>query len=119
MPYLIPRSASVTLDDTGSGQVEFQIDNTNQRWIVDSISVFTSQAAGSSPVPQAMVFLDDVAPLHLQGGTNSGSLDTGQGSCILYPDNMLIVVWSGGIPGSTATAVISGSYDPAGVPLSS
>ena len=117
MPYLIPRSDSVALDGDGNGQVTFAIDNTNQRWIIDTVSVQTSQAPTATPIPQAMVFLDDTTPQGLQGGTFAGSMDTAAGRCILYPDNMMIVAWTGGVPGTTATATIAGTFDPAGVPL--
>ena len=118
MPYLIPRSASVTLDANGNGQVTFAIDNTNVRWILDYVKVLTNQAATATPVPQANTYKNQVQPQNWEGGTYSGNLDIASGRTILYEGDTLFVVWSGGIPGSVATAVIDGTFDPAGVPLS-
>lgn len=113
MGYLIPRSQSVTLDSSGAGTVSFSIDNTNQRWSVDAVHVETTQALSAIPVPQARTFRNGVA----QGGTNSGNFDTAAGRVDLYDGDVLAVTWAGGIPGTVATAVIGGWFDPAGVPL--
>lgn len=118
MPYLQPRSGSVTLDATGAGTVTFSVDNTNQRWIIDWVTVQTNQAPAATPVPRVISYQNQVgAPAGFRGGSNSGNLDSAQGRVILYPDDILYFVWSGGIPGSVATAVIAGTFDPAGVPL--
>jgi hypothetical protein len=117
MPYLIPRTQNTTLDASGNGQVTFAIDNTNQRWIIDAVTVQTSQAPASTPVPQALVYRNAVTPQALEGGTYNGNFDTASGRVILYEGDTIYVTWSGGIPGSTATAIIHGTFNPAGVPL--
>lgn len=117
MPYLIPRTASVTLDASGAGAVAFNVDNTNQRWIIDTVAVQTSQAANTAPVPQAIAYRNSIDRQGFAGGTMTGNLDTAQGRMILYPDDTLYVAWTGGIPGTIATATVSGTFDPAGVPL--
>lgn len=117
MPYLIPRSLSVTLDGSGNGQVAFTIDNTNQRWIIDQVKVLTSQGPTQLPVPRAQTYRNQVAPQFAEGGTYSGNFDVSTGRTILYTGDTLFVVWTGGVPGSLATAVIAGTFDPAGTPI--
>jgi hypothetical protein len=115
--YLIPRDKSVTLDSNGNGNVDFSIDNTNVRWVIDLVSVETNQAANSTPVPTCVFRLNDPVTGKFLGGTQSGALDTGNGRAILFTGDTLYAVWSGGIPGSIATATISGTFDPAGAKI--
>lgn len=117
MGYLRPRTGQVTLDGTGAGTVELAIDNTNQRWLVDYVTVQTNQAAGATPVPRCLTYQNVVSQQGFIGGTNNGAMDTAQGRIVMYPDDVVKFVWSGGIPGSVATATISGTFVPAGVPL--
>lgn len=112
VPYLVPRTEHVTLDQAGGGSVSFQIDNTNQRWVIDLATVSTDQTA-SAPVPVCLCYLDGT----FAGGTRQADMDTGQGRIVLYPDSVLEFRWSGGVPGSVATATIAGTFDRAGVPL--
>lgn len=118
--YLIPRSQKTQLDANGNGQVEFEIDNGNARWIVDDLRVRTLTAAGqitATPVPRAEVFRNNIAPQYSEGGTYSGNFDQAGGRTILYPGDVLYVVWTGGVPGSTAVAILAGTFDPPGTPL--
>lgn len=118
MLYLQPRAASVKLDATGKGTVTFEIDNTNQRWVIDSAGCTTDQAADVTPIPRFDVYLNGTDNTHWRGGTDNGRRDLATGRVVLYPGDVLYGVWTGGIPGSTATALIDGTFDPAGVPLS-
>lgn len=118
MPYMLPRSSSVKLDANGNGQVVFVIDNTNQRWVIDSGGSLTDQAPGSTPIPRCDVYQGQVTNEAWRGGTYNGARDQFTGRFVLYPDDSLIFAWTGGVPGSTATGTISGTFDPAGVPLS-
>lgn len=119
MPYLIPRTSQpVTLDANGNGQTQFSIDNSNQRWIIDYVSVATDQAPTATPIPRVVLFLDSIDNGHIEGGTSSGNFDFSTGRTILYPDSVLYVVWTGGIQGTRAWASIKGTFDPAGLPLS-
>jgi hypothetical protein len=120
VPYLIPRSQTTTLDGSGNGQVSFVIDNTNVRWIIDTVHVATVDASGNittTPVPQAKTYRNQVSPQTFAGGTFSGNFDTASGRVILYTGDTLFVVWTGGVPGSFATATIEGTFDPRGTPL--
>lgn len=117
MPDLIPRPKSVTLDGSGNGTVQFSIDNHNQRWVVNYVHVLTSQAVSATPVPVCQFYKNGTGATQSVGGTYSGNLDTATGRVILFADDVLYAVWSGGIPGSVATAIISGTWDPDGAPL--
>jgi hypothetical protein len=107
---LQPRTLSVTLDGNGNGTVGFSIDNANTEWLVDAVAVSTNQAQTATPVPTASTYKNTIGPAGAQGGTNSGNFDTGQGTCALFNGDVLYVVWSGGIPGTIATATIGGQF---------
>lgn len=113
MPYLRPRSQSAKLDVNGATVMSWQIDNLNQRWIIDYVSVQTDQPSSATPIPTVRFTLGQV----FVGGSQAGNLDVASGRVILYPDDVLTATWAGGVPGSTATATIAGTFDPAGLPL--
>jgi hypothetical protein len=115
--YLIPRSLSAVLDANGNGQVGFSIDNSNQQWVIDGVTVQTDSLANATPVPTATVYLNNIEPSGFHGGTYSGNLDTATGGAVLFDGDTLYVVWSGGIPGSKATATIHGQFTRAGEPI--
>lgn len=112
MRYLIPRTQTVKLDSSGAGTATIVIDNSNQRWIIDLATVSTDQA-DAAPVPTCLIYLDET----FMGGSRQGNMDTAQGRVVMYPDSVLSARWSGGIPGSIATVSVSGTFDPAGLPL--
>lgn len=114
MPRLIPRSLSTVLDGGGGGQVAFAIDNSNRRWSIDSVGTQTNQAPNTAPVPRATTYKNITGPQGFEGGTNSGNFDASSGRTDLYEGDVLYVVWTGGIPGTTATATINGDFTPAG-----
>lgn len=117
MGYLIPRTATVTLDGNGNGQVTFAIDNTNQRWVLDAVGVATDQALNTTPIPRADTYVNGTSNQNWRGGTFNGQRDLSSGRIVLYTGDTLYVVWTGGIPGSHATAVIDGTFDAAGATL--
>ncbi len=115
--YLSPRPFKVTLDGNGNGNVAISIDNTNVRWVIDKVSVETNQAANTSPIPRCVFRMGDPVSGTFLGGTESGSLDTGDGRAILFAGDTMYAVWSGGVPGSIATATVTGTFDPAGATI--
>lgn len=119
MPFLIPRTKSVLLNAQGYGEVTFEIDNTNARWLLDSVNVQITDTGGnplpnSSPVPAANTYLNAITPNGWRGGTQNGNLDQGAGRAILYAGDVLYVVWTGGAPGTVGQATIDGTYTGAG-----
>lgn len=117
MPFLIPRSHATTLDANGNGQVEFSIDNTNQRWSIDAMSLHNTAALDSTPVPRVDIYQNTISGAGFRGGTDNGIRDVATGRLIMYPDDVIYVTWTGGIPGSEVAATIDGTFDPAGVPI--
>jgi hypothetical protein len=117
VPYLIPRTRSVQLDANGNGTVSFEIDNTNQRWVIDALGCSTSQTLDTTPIPRFDVYVNGTDNIHWRGGTYNGQRDLASGRIVLYPGDILYCTWTGGIPGTEATALLDGTFDPAGVPI--
>lgn len=112
MPQL-PRSfsaypVSVTLDSNGNGAIRFQAVGSNIRLTNRSVRA-------SSSVAQAIAttYKNQIGQDYRLDGTNSGS--TGDSLSVpidLFDGESVIVVWSGGDPGATATATFSGKQLP-------
>ena len=106
----LKKAGKVTLDSNGNGTVTLGPDNAWQRWDVTGIVVKTSQSATSTPVPQAEVFVNaTTSPANSEGATSSGNNDTFNGATEVGPADNLNIVWSGGISGSVATAIVTGT----------
>jgi hypothetical protein len=109
-PGQVKKSGQVTLDQNGYGVITFCPDNAWQRWEINQVVVSTNQAATDVPVPVAEVFVNDVSSRgNSEGGTSSGNQDVLVGLINVGPVDQLSVVWTGGIPGSVATTVITGA----------
>lgn len=113
----LKKNGSVVLNAAGAGTIFFDPENARQRWEVTSVVVATSQAATATPVPQAGVYLNGVyqgssaitSAGGSQGVTWSGSQDTFSGKTDVGPCDQLAVVFTAGIPGTTAYANLSGT----------
>lgn len=107
---ILNKAGSVVLDATGSGVITFDPDNARQRWEVTRIPVSTSQAAGTTPIPRVSVSVNEPSsPGNGQGATWSGNLDTFTGLTDVGPCDFLAVTFTGGQPGTTAYANVSGT----------
>lgn len=105
---VLDEAASVVLDATGAGTVVLQPDSF-RTWTVTSINVRTSQGVTATPVPQATVYLGDASPGQIVAQTWMGNRATAGGSpLVVQPSQRLIVEWTNGVPGSTATASLYG-----------
>lgn len=105
---VLQKSATVTLDGNGNGTVDFDVDNAWQRWVIDSVRVKTSQGNTQTPYPLAEVFNGPIASAFSEGATFTGNQDTFRGRVDLDAGSELHVVWTGGVPGSVATARVTG-----------
>lgn len=106
----LKKAGSVKLDSSGRGVVSFITDNSWQRWEVDAIAVKTNQGATQVPVPVAEAFVNDPSSAgNSEGGTSSGSQDTMSGRINLSGPDTLNIVWTGGISGTIATAIVTGT----------
>lgn len=102
-------SASVVLDSSGSGTVDFDVDNSWQRWVVDSVRVKTNQGDFQTPYPSAEVFSGAaIADRFSQGKSWTGNNDVFRGRVDLDSGSEMHVVWTGGISGTIATARVTG-----------
>lgn len=105
---LLSKSGTVTLDGSGNGTIDFSVDHAWQRWEIDSINVKTSQASTQTPYPTAEVFAGPIAAAFSEGASWTGNQDTFSGRVDLDAGTDLHIVWTGGVPGSIATARLHG-----------
>ncbi|MFJ6530879.1 hypothetical protein ACIQMZ_37235 [Streptomyces longwoodensis] len=102
---------AVTLNASGGGVVTFQPD-AFRTWTVTAINVRTDQGVTVTPVPQCTVYLGDRSPGQIVAQTWMGNRATAGGSpVVVQPSQQLIVEWTGGVPGSRATASLYGTMD--------
>jgi hypothetical protein len=101
---------TVTLNASGYGTVTFQPEGF-RRWNVTAINVLTDQGPTQTPVPRCKVYLDGIGGRVIaqtwmgNGSTAGGSPEDVQ------PSQLLVVEWTAGVPGSHATAFLSGTMD--------
>lgn len=103
---------NVTLDSNGNGVLYFQTDSGSQEWYVQRIAVRTTQTPTQTPFPQAEVFdTDSPTSGSSLGATASGHndiYDAAGGPIHVGTADTLSVVWTGGIPGTVASATLRG-----------
>lgn len=103
------RAGSAVLDVNGNGLIVFDSDNAWQTVTVEYVVVSTDQAAGTS-IPTVRVYKGEPAAANFEGGTIDGNLDTGVGRIVMGPADEIQVKFTGGVPGSRATARLSGTF---------
>lgn len=98
---------SVMLDGAGDGSTAFRANG--ETWTID----FTSVACSPRTIEaRAYVYKNYIGDAYLLDNTLTGSTgDTTDTTYLLTDGESLIVVWTGGNPGATATATIRGSAD--------
>lgn len=101
---------SVTLNASGYGIVTFQPPG-YRTWTVTAINVLTDQGATVTPVPRCKAYLGGLGGRVIaqtwmgNGATAGGSPEQVQ------PSQQLVIEWTGGVPGTRATAYLSGTMD--------
>lgn len=104
----LDEQGNVTLNASGYGTVVFQPDSF-RTWTVTSINVLTNQGATQTPVPRVKVYLGGIGGRVIaQSWMGNGATASG-GDEDVQPSQQLVVEWSAGIPGTVATAYLSGS----------
>jgi hypothetical protein len=104
----VRRRQNVTLDGNGDGTITFGVDwSANHKWIITSLLVSTTQAPTTAPYPTATAYLGGQQVGVSEGATWTGNQDIFTGTAEMGADE-LYVVWTGGVPGSVATAIIEG-----------
>jgi hypothetical protein len=98
---------SVVLDANGYGTVSFQPPSF-RTWTVESVNVRTSQAVTDTPIPQVTVYRGGVGG-EILAQSYMGNRATAVGSTTVQPSQLLVVEWTDGIPGTTASAWLNGT----------
>ena len=105
----VRRRASVTLDGSGNGTVTFGVTySANHKWVISDIIVATSQSQTTAPYPTATAYLTGQQVGVSEGATWTGNQDTMRGQIEMDGGTDLTVAFTGGVAGSTATAIIEG-----------
>lgn len=107
--YTLAAADAVTLDASGAGTVRVGPGSVRgpANWRVTGVILKTSRP-GQAPVPKAEVYVDRISPECLKGITYDGSFAPGRCDFPVIRGQMVIVVWSGGQSGDTASATITG-----------
>jgi hypothetical protein len=101
---------SVVLNGSGYGTVTLAPESF-RTWLITAINVRTSQTPTQTPVPQVTVYRGAVGGA-IVAQTYMGSRATAGGSPIrVQPSEPIIVEWTNGIAGTTATAWLDGTMD--------
>ena len=105
------QSGSVVLDNDGNGTIALIPQHAGMSWLVTSIAIKTNQSTTAVPVPVVEAFVNSPAsPANSRGADASGNRTSFNGTIKVGSCDNLYVVFTGGIPGSTGTAVIEGTY---------
>lgn len=107
--YRLNVADTVTLDAAGGGTVRIGPDGVKgpANWQVTGVILKTSRP-GEAPVPRAEVYLDRISPECLQGITYDGSFAPGRCNFTIARGQVVIVVWSAGQTGDTASVTLTG-----------
>lgn len=104
----VRRRAAVKLDGSGNGTVTFDVTySANHKWVISDVIVATDQASTTAPYPTATAYLGGQQVGVSEGATWTGNQDIMRGQIEMTADT-LSVAFTGGVAGSTATAIIEG-----------
>ena len=96
----------VVLDASGRGQVSFGPQRSGTWWTIARVAVSVST---NTLEPTASIYRSVIEPSRLISSTFTGSRDADDGlNEDVYPGDQLIVQWTGGDVGATATVSFSG-----------
>lgn len=106
---VLSTQGAVTLSAAGYGVVTLAPESF-RTWTVSTINVRTTQSPTQTPVPQCTVYEGAVGgPIVAQ--TYMGNRSTAVGERVVQPSQPLVIEWTGGVPGSVATAYVYGTQD--------
>jgi hypothetical protein len=99
-------SRQVILGASGAGSVSFGPQRPNTRWVITRTRVTVSTNVLE---PQANLYHSAISPALGISGTFAGSNDTDDGlNETLFPGDVLVMEWTGGDVGATATCAFAG-----------
>jgi len=94
--------ANTTLNANGNGSVSLSPSSSRTVWNVTTIAVAGTSVAS---VPSATASLGSLQ----LGGTWSGTNDADNVSVTVWPGQSIVVTWTGGDPGASASAYVYGT----------
>lgn len=108
----LTRTASVTLNGSGAGTVQVGPNSPGETWAPSQVSVSCSATVTTGTCQCNIYAGPGASQSTFVDGTFSG--DTGDtsdaiGGREVHPGESVFAVWSGGVPGATATAVVAGT----------
>ncbi len=100
------KSGSVTLDATGTGSVVVGPERGGERWTVTRIAITCTSALQTT----VKLYRNIISTTTLLFGSDAGNNDVASGDppLELPPSGKVVLVWSGGTPGSVASLVLEG-----------
>jgi hypothetical protein len=103
--------AQATVNSAGTATCKVGPQGLGVTWYPSSVVVSTS--VGATDAATAACYVGSIAAMNLQGGQSyAGGGDTiGLSVQTMTPGDLLIVVWTGATPGSTATMNVVGTQD--------
>lgn len=108
----LTRTASVTLNGSGAGTVQLGPASPGEAWQPTQVSVSCS-ATVSTGTCQCNIYAGATAaqPSFVDGTFSGDTGDTTDaiGGRVVNPGQSVFAVWSGGVPGATATMVVNGT----------
>jgi hypothetical protein len=107
-PQVLDEQGSVVLDASGNGTVTLQPESF-RTWMVTTINVRTTQATTQVPVPQCTVYLGSIGDGQIIAQTWMGNRATATGNTLVQPSQPLIIQWTNGVAGTTATVSLYGT----------
>lgn len=107
--YRLSAGRVIDLDGSGNGTARLGPDAVRgpANWHVDGV-ILTTSRPGEAPIPRAEVYIDRVAPETRQGITYDGSFANGTADFTVARGQTIIVVWTGGQSGDTASVTVTG-----------
>jgi hypothetical protein len=101
---------SVVLNGSGYGTVTLAPESF-RTWLITAINVRTSQTPTQTPVPQVTVYRGSVGGFVICQSYMGNRTTAGGSPVLVQPSEPIVVEWTGGIAGTTATVWLDGSMD--------
>ena len=102
MDQVLDKDGRVTLDASGNGTVTLQPEGF-RTWRVTVINVRTTQGVTTTPIPQCTVYLGAKGDGNIVAQTYMGNRSTATGDITVQPSQPLLIEWTNGVAGTTAT----------------
>lgn len=109
-PQQLDAPGSVVLDASGYGTVSLAPPSF-QTWTVTAVNVQTDQGLTETPIPQCTVYRGTVGGTVLAQTWMGNRSTASGGTTFVQPSQPLVIEWKNGVPGSTASVWLDGTFD--------